>query len=128
MTGVSAEGLRSRKTSRASRRPKLRVLVIWEPILRTDWSAPRPGTLARISDGRARQFWDPNHLVSLQLSRHRVANPGQQGPDCYQGLFWDDAILYGPQAHWNDMPVPLFWNGPVWKIIPHLEKVVPNTP
>jgi hypothetical protein len=106
------------------------VLVIWEPILRTDWSAPRRGTLARISDRRARQFWDPNHLVSVQLSRNRVAKAGQQGPDCCedQGFFWDDAILYGPHAHWKDMPVAVFWNGPVWKIIPQLEKAAPDTP
>jgi hypothetical protein len=35
---------------------RVRVLVIWEPILTTDWKAPSRSTLARISDRRAKQF------------------------------------------------------------------------
>lgn len=92
-------------------------------MLATDWSSPSGSTLAQISDRRARQFWDPKHLVSLQLSRIRMAKPGQQEPDCCldKGFYWDEAILYPPKSQWKDMPVFVFWNGPVWKIIPSLE-------
>jgi hypothetical protein len=97
-------------------------------MLATDWGAPSGSTLARISDQRVRQFWDPKHLVSLQLTRIKIAKPGQQQPDCCEdkGFFWDEAILYAPHAQWKDMPVSVLWNGPVWKIIPALEKAVSN--
>jgi hypothetical protein len=99
-------------------------------MLTTDWGAPSGGTLARISDPRVRQFWDPNHLVSLQLSRIKMTKPGQREPDCCEdkGFFWDEAILYAPHTQWKDMPVSVFWNGPVWKIIPGLEKAVGDEP
>jgi hypothetical protein len=108
----------------------VRVLVVWEPVLATDWGAPSRSTLWRISDARARQFWDPHHLVSLELSRIKLAKPGQQAPACCEneGFFWDDAILYAPRTPWKDMPVAVFWNGPVWKIIPDLEKAVRSHP
>jgi hypothetical protein len=106
----------------------LSVLVVWEPMLATDWGAPSRSTLGRISDRRARQFWDPKHLVSLQLSRIKIAKPGQQEPDCCQDerFYWDDAILFAPHSHWKDMPVSVFWNGPVWRIIPSLEDATRN--
>lgn len=99
-------------------------------MLATDWRAPSGSTLARISDRRAKQFWDPHHLVSAQLSRIKAAKPGQQEPDCCQdkGFFWDEAILYPPHTQWKDLPVSVFWNGPVWKIIPALENAVPKQP
>jgi len=37
---------------------------------------------------------------------------------------WDDAILYAPHAHWKDGPTSVFWNGPVARIIPGLEKAL----
>ncbi len=99
-------------------------------MLATDWGAPSGSTLARISDQRVRQFWDPMHLVSLQLTRIKIAKPGQQQRDCCEdkGFFWDEAILYAPHTQWRDMPVSVFWNGPVWRIIPGLEKAVSNEP
>ena len=108
----------------------MRVLVVWEPMLATDWGRPSRGTLARIADPRARQFWDPKHLVSQELSRIRAAKPGLPKPDCCQdkGYFWDEALLYAPHSDWKGMPVPIFWNGPVWKIIPGLENAVLQRP
>ena len=86
------------------------------------------GTLARIPDSRARQFWDPQHLVSLELSRIRKAMPGEPEPACCKekGFFWDDAILFAPHAQWKDASAPLFWNGPVWKIISPLQHILGN--
>jgi len=97
-------------------------------MLPTDWRSPTTGTLARISDSRVRQFWDPAHLVSLELSRIRSRNSGQPELACCQdkGFFWDDAILFAPHARWKDMPVSVYWNGPVWKIISSLEKTLGN--
>jgi hypothetical protein len=106
------------------------VLIVWEPILATDWGAPSGSTLGRISDPRARQFWDPQHLVSQELTRIAKAKAAQPQLDCCEekGFFWDDVILYAPGTRWKDMPVSVFWNGPVWKIIPALEKAMGNQP
>lgn len=104
---------------------KFAVFVVWEPILPTDWTSPSSSTLARISDSRARQFWDPNHLVSQEL---KVATDKHSllAPNCCfdKGFYWDQAILYGPHTDWNDDPAPVFWNGPVVKVTPLLENAL----
>lgn len=103
---------------------KLRVLVVWEPILATDWRPPTSGTLARLSDLRVRQFWDKNHVVSAALSGLAAHNPPQPRPDCCisEGFYWDDAILFPPGARWNETASSAFWNGPVVKATPAVEK------
>lgn len=56
---------------------RVRVLVVWEPILATDWRSPSGSTLARISDLRVRQFWDPKHVVATTLSEFAKKNPSR---------------------------------------------------
>ena len=105
------------------------MLVVWEPILATDWRSPSRSTLARISDPRALQFWDPQHVVAQQLSRTAKDKP-QAKPDCCvnKGNHWDEAILYAPPSKWGEGPTPAFWNGPVVKVIPRLESVLRELP
>lgn len=93
------------------------VLVVWEPILMTDWRPPNGSTLARISDIRAQQFWDPQHEVSKALSRIEESDPGEK-------FHWDEAILYAPRSRWKHGPTPLFWHGPVYRVIPGLETAI----
>jgi hypothetical protein len=102
----------------------VRVLVVWEPILVTDWTAPSGSTLARIPDGRVRQFWDPKHVVTQALSEIAKQKAGQPVPDCcvQKGLHWDEAVLYASHSHWKDAPAAVFWNGPVVRAIAGLEK------
>jgi hypothetical protein len=104
---------------------KLAVFVVWEPILPTDWTSPSKSTLARISDPRARQFWDPQHLVTQELKtstdRHSLPKPNC----CFdKGFYWDEIILYAPHSHWGDGPAPAFWNGPVVKATTPLENAL----
>jgi hypothetical protein len=108
----------------------LRVLVIWEPVLVTDWSPPSRSTLARISDRRARQFWDPKHLVSSDLIRNAKHSLGQPEPVCCfdHGIHWDEVILFAPHTEWKSMPPAIFWNGPVARVIPGLEKALHDSP
>ncbi|HEY6946851.1 MAG TPA: hypothetical protein VI431_17060 [Candidatus Acidoferrum sp.] len=108
----------------------MRVLVVWEPILATDWRAPGARVLGWISDRRARQFWDPNHLVAEQLARMEQQKPGKLEPDCCmkKGFHWDEAILYAPHVRWGDGPEPVFWNGPVYRISASLDKAVSEQP
>ena len=106
--------------------PKLRVLVVWEPILPTDWRAPSWSTLRRIPDTRAKQFWDPNHLVAQELKQIAKEKPGQPTPTCcmQKGLLWDEAIVYKLNAKWKDEPSASFMNGPVVKIAAGLESAL----
>jgi hypothetical protein len=108
----------------------VRVLVVWEPILATDWRPPSGSTLARIPDRRARQFWDPKHLVASELARIAEQKLGQLNPTCCtnKGFHWDEAVLYAPHSHWKSRPTPVFWNGPVYRIAPALEKTLNEQP
>jgi len=108
----------------------LRVLVVWEPILPMDLRSPVHSTLGRIPDQRARQFWDPQHLVAQELRRIAVENAGQPKPDCCisRGFFWDDAILYAPHSNWRQTPAAVFWNGPVVHVTSALEKTLHDRP
>ena len=108
----------------------MRVLVVWEPILATDWRKPSGSTLARIGDRRARQFWDPKHLVAEELARIAKQKPDQPAPECCvrKGFHWDEVVLYAPHARWGDVPTPVYWNGPVYRIAPALEKALKQQP
>ncbi len=99
---------------------KLRVLVVWEPILVTDWGAPSGGALARISDARARQFWDPHHVISVALEKMARQIAPAPGPNSGKGFYWDMAIAFAPHARWENDPAPSFWRGPVYQIVPAL--------
>jgi hypothetical protein len=101
---------------------KLLVLIVWEPILPTDWRPPGDSALARISTPRTRQFWDPKHLVASHLKDLTSQKPGVY-PNCCiaKGFHWDEAILFPPGATWKDAHVPLFWNGPVYKMTESLD-------
>lgn len=102
------------------------MLVVWEPILPTDWRAPSESTLARLADKRARQFWDPQHLVATALNRFAKQNSNQPRPMCcvHKGFDWDQAILYSPRELWEQTPVSVYWNGPIVRTIPGLEQVL----
>ena len=101
----------------------LHVLVIWEPILSSDWRPPTRYTLARIADARAQQFWDPQHSVANALHEITMRKPPSPAPACciQHGFFWDQAIVYAPRTHWKDEPATVFWNGTVVRVIPGLE-------
>ena len=89
----------------------------------TDFGSPSASNLARISDQRAIQFWDPHHLVAQELSRRASANPPQPKPVCCvsKGFIWDDVLLYAAHTQWREQPSSAFWNGPVVRVIPDLE-------
>ena len=105
----------------------MRVLVVWEPILPTDWSQPSGMVQSRISDTRVIQYWDNDHLVAGELRRQLSSEPS-----CCQrkGILWDFAALYGNQAQWGNSS-PAFADGPVVDAASDLEKrlaALPHTP
>lgn len=106
------------------------MLVVWEPMLPTDLRSPVNATLRRLPDQRARQFWDPQHLVAQELGRMAGENPDHPKPDCCvnRGFFWDMAILYASHSKWRQTPTAVFWNGPVVRVASALEKALQNGP
>ena len=102
-----------------------RVFVVWEPILATDWTPPSTFALNRIRDRRARQYWDPDHVVARKLSAD-ARNP-QPAPDCCDrdGILWDLAVVYPPGASWNgQMPAATIFNGSVVDIAADIESAL----
>ena len=92
----------------------VRVFVVWEPIRVSDLAPPLSSVLQRIPDLRARQYWDPGHVLSAQMKKD--ARPPQPAPDCCEssGHLWDLAAVYPTGATWTDrMPAATIFNGPV---------------
>jgi hypothetical protein len=92
----------------------VRVFAVWEPILVTDLAPPLSSVLDRVPDLRARQFWDPGHVLSAQMKKD--ARPPQPVQDCCEksGHLWDLVAVYPAGATWTDrMPPATIFNGPV---------------
>ncbi|HTV54981.1 MAG TPA: hypothetical protein VMI06_08685 [Terriglobia bacterium] len=95
---------------------KLQVLVVWEPILPTDWERPSNGALARLHNAGVTQFWDHDHLVAYAISLELNSDPAGPKPHCC-GLhknLWDLVALYPEGSLWQaTAPKAAFAEGPV---------------
>lgn len=91
----------------------VRVYLIWEPILPSDWQSPTQPVLSRVTDLRASQFWDKGHEFSAELKRHIRPNE----PNCCEqdGALWDLVAVYAEGATLKSPPS--FIGGPVVKSI-----------
>jgi len=86
------------------REPNVRVFVVWEPVLFTDWHAPGAGAVGRLPDARVTQFWDPRRSLSQAIRR---------GP-----VVWDYVAIFPPGVRWLDaFPAPQFSGAPVVRVI-----------
>ena len=104
---------------------KIQVFADWEPMLETDWQSPTGGVLARLKDSRARQYWDPQHLLARRLAADARDPQPKQACCVRENLLWDLAALYPPGAEWRDtLPPAVFFNGPVVKRQPELESAL----
>jgi hypothetical protein len=84
----------------------VRALVVWEPVLDTDWGSPSNASLSRISGSDAFQFWDKGRLVSRSLGEHDD-----------HSIVWDHIEIYAPGAVWAERPPqPLYKGGPLYKV------------
>jgi hypothetical protein len=85
----------------------IRVFVVWEPVLLSDWSTPSTATLKRVSDHRAIQFWDKGRLLSRAMGEHDR-----------KSIVWDEIIVYPRDAAWKGVPPqPWYRGGPVLDVI-----------
>lgn len=97
------------------------MFVIWEPVLPTDLASPSTRTLARISDGRANQYWDKERLISKVL-----------GETDDNSIVWDYVAVYQPGKLWDQAPPePSYSSVPVVKVIDEtreaIQKVLPES-
>ena len=85
----------------------MRVFVIWEPVLPTDFVAPSTAALARIPDARAAQYWDRKRALSHLLGEHNRST-----------VVWDYIAVYAPGTLWQDAPPkPIYSDNPVRDVI-----------
>jgi hypothetical protein len=73
--------------------PRIRVFIVWEPVLPTDFGAPSTMTLRRVSDLRVSQYWDKEHLVSRLLGERDRSS-----------VVWDYVAVYQPGKLWDHTP------------------------
>ena len=98
-------------------------------MLPTDWSAPSNSVLRRLSDGRVRQYWDPNHVLATQMKKDARAPQPEQECCVRSGILWDLAAVYPAGASWSDrMPTASMFNGPVVDVIPAIEEALVRAP
>lgn len=93
---------------------RLRVFVIWEPVLATDLAAPSTITLRRVHDPRVKQYWDRNRVLSHLM-----------GERDGRGIVWDYIAVYPPGQIWGDAPPqPEFKGRPVVRFIEGTRKTL----
>jgi hypothetical protein len=42
----------------------IRIFVVWEPVLPTEWSRPDASITSNVADNRALHYWDYTHRLS----------------------------------------------------------------
>ena len=84
----------------------MKVFVVWEPVIASDFTAPSTAALRRIPDARARQFWDPDRLLSHAMGER----PGDT-----ESIVWDVIAVYPRGVTWTGTapPTPAFQDRPV---------------
>ncbi len=100
------------------------MLVVWEPVLRTDIRSPDTKTLGLLSDSRVQQFWDKRHLVSAEMKKALESRPSniplgrRRTKDSPDGILWDAVAIFSPGARWEAaMPSPDYLDGIVVDVI-----------
>jgi hypothetical protein len=82
---------------------KVKVFAIWEPITFSDLAVPSDSVLRRITDARAAQFYDSDHLVSKALQAQMLAH-GVTGREYLvkDKYVWDSVAVYAPGVRWEN--------------------------
>ena len=100
---------------------RLRILVVWEPVLLSDVAPPTTGVLSRITDPRAIQFWDGSRQLSsllVQTARRSWGGLPQVEGLKDDAILWDCVLIFPPGRKWeNEPPAPSFVEGPVVQVV-----------
>jgi hypothetical protein len=82
----------------------VRVLVVWEPVLPTDWGSPSPSLTSFVGDARAIHFWDRGRRLSVMLGGPPALDSLAHTKKVdfqMRDLIWDAAFVYPPGARWG---------------------------
>jgi len=100
------------------REAPLKVFVIWERVLFTDWLTPNTKTLARIWDPRAVQYWDRGRALSEYMKATHSGDKSEL-PD----IIWDVVAIYPKGARWEtSLPADTYFDGPVVDVMTEFRK------
>lgn len=99
---------------------KLRVFVIWEPVIASDLGPPTTSVLARVSDARAVQFWDESRSLSKSMVAARedtwLVPEGESAPSPGM-IIWDFVAVFPPGGYWRSHLIPTSHCDPVVECI-----------
>ncbi|HKA87845.1 MAG TPA: hypothetical protein VKE22_09280 [Haliangiales bacterium] len=123
MRGASALGALLAKHPAA----RVRVLVVWEPVLDSDLGPPVDAVRAPLRDPRVAEYWDPDHWMSqraMELARRLALAAGAPPPTPDQ-IAWDFVALYSAGARWADpFPAPSWHGEPVVRSLGRVEEIL----
>ena len=89
---------------------KLRALVVLEPVIWSDVGPPTTSVMARLSDPRVIQFWDPGKILSRAMvdKSKRLGTIPRLGDDT---VIWDFVALFDAGARWDGGPPASRYHG-----------------
>jgi hypothetical protein len=104
----------------------LAALIVWEPVPGSGFgeAAPTAATWALLRDRRARQIWDPQHLLSAEISQAEKVQPSHiplghlRTGKSDDGILYDTMVLYAPGGRWErTLPSPAYAGGGVSAVL-----------
>jgi hypothetical protein len=103
-----------------------RVLVIWEPVIRTDLGPPTSAVRGPLADPRVIEYWDKHRSLSPRMIQRAAMMAKEQGTDPPLGpdeIAWDLIAIFPPESAWADpFPVPSWYDGPVVRSLGPVEE------
>ena len=75
--------------------PRLKVYVVWGPMLGPETEADARAATPFVPDGRATHFWTSAHTLAEQL---------RAPAGLTDELAWDTFLLFAPGVRWGDAP------------------------
>lgn len=76
---------------------RLKVYVVWTPVLREDDRQTAVKAIGKVPDERAIHFWDADKSLGFSLGK-TVTLPRERE------LAWDVYFAFDAQAEWDDIP------------------------
>ena len=104
--------------------PPITVLIVWEPVVWTDLSAPTTSVMSLVFDTRAAQFWDEHRSLSEFMVRSAIDDPSLMAPgeSIYPDtIVWDFIAIFPPGAIWDSLPRPVYYGGPVVDVLDEVQ-------
>ena len=82
---------------------KVRVYVVWTPVLSEDDGKAADKAVEAVPDDRAMHFWDDDKSLGFSLGKTVTLPRGRK-------LAWDVYFVFDAKAEWGDAPpTPQFW-------------------